>query len=392
MSLGAVLLSYHVLPATEFTELNLILFCVAAGSSLAAPINRNFWLEDPERAFAPASASSMVLTWGAVLIGYAVPHILGYRDIGSITASFAAILYVFSKSSERFLYSLTLSRSNINQALFIMLVFSFSEILSLAFMYVMTLESVGYRLALPALIFICFIGFTRFRTSIRQTLITLRTPRNVLADIYTLTVRAPGPSVLLLTAAMTAAGMIDRLFVAYGNIFDARLGADYLLALSYAIALQTVLNILFDIARRHIFFQDQWQPRAKAYSTAILGMLLGTCLVAIAFYPLFTAFKIIPSTIAWITWAAMALRSTALLAGYICFVDMFQKGNTMPALTVAISILASVILFFVFLGTGVSLVVSSSVMAAALLVVLLTLCIRLPLAIKKQAALCTVGD
>src|SRR5690606_24702933 len=112
----------------EFTDLNLILFCVAVGSSLAAPINRNFWLEDPERAFAPAAASSMVLIWTAVLIGYVIPYVLGHRDFGSIIAFVAAILYVLSKNSERFLYGLTLARGSINRALFITLVFSFSEI------------------------------------------------------------------------------------------------------------------------------------------------------------------------------------------------------------------------------------------------------------------------
>lgn len=335
LALLAVLLSHRVLSPQDFTTFNLVLFCLAMGTAFAAPVNRAFWIDDPHQSFAPSAASTIALQYLVLLIGYLLPNVIGGVSWSVTVVFLASAAYIFSRTIERFLYARTFSTGEVNVALGIMLIFSAGEAALLLGMFIFDLHSLAFRIAAPAAAFLTWMVLTRRSADVRSITAKLYDARKLAQVTLSHLFKRPGPSILILTGLATAAGMIDRLVLAYVQIFPAELVADYLLCVSYALALQTMLNILFDVARRKVYSQNGWEEGSSAAAKLILVGIAVVFGGAASAFPILTAFSIIPSSVPWAFWIAMILRAATLLGCYICFVDKFQKGEVLPVIGAA---------------------------------------------------------
>lgn len=336
-SLAAVTLSYYLLSAADFGLFNLVSFFFALGSAIAAPLNRAFWAEDSGENFAPGSISTAVLVTITLAVGLLVtaPPGIAYAAVAG-----AGILYGVAKVIERYSYGRLLVAHQTNRALLPTLLFAVSDAGVVAAMWLASSHSLVVRLALPAVVFLLLLSLTGLRGMLTE---IVRSLGNIGAHVAFVRRHLGSPTglrVLALGGLATLAGMSDRLLVVYWPLPTRGFEAAYLLALSYAIAFQTLMSFLFDLSRTRVFRDGAWQPEARRFTRHTAALLVGLVVLGTIAYPLLTWSHLLPAMVGLPLWAGLLVRSAALMLVNMFNVDHFQRGDVLPLALPNLAILA----------------------------------------------------
>src|SRR5690606_32422338 len=116
--------------------------------------------------------------------------------------------------------------------------------------------------------------------------------------------------------------------------------AAYLLALAYALGLQTFLSLLFDLARVRIYRDGSWQPNSRRHSLNIVISAVTVIACAAVSYPVLVLTGLLSPQLHWSLWLAMLVRGLALALSTILNVDHFQEGRMAPIICAASVVLA----------------------------------------------------
>jgi len=159
---------------------------------------------------------------------------------------------------------------------------------------------------------------------------------------------AKGGKMLILTIATTLAIMIDRLILGYFTIRNPAVSADYLLALSYAIAIQTFLNVLIDLGRKRIYQNMAWVDGAKSFASRVFLFAIPLTLSLIVIFPALKYFAVIPISVSLYVWIVLILRSISGFIINFAFTDSIQSGRISDTF-LPILILVAISLTFLFM-------------------------------------------
>lgn len=346
-TLGAVTLTYHVLSPANFAWFNLATFLIAIGSALASPINRSFWADQASANFGPATAATAAISVAAIVAGVATSIAIGRVPL-ALFGPFvcAASVYAVGKILERYGYGQFLIERRAALANLPIVVFALSELCAAGFIWALGADSVSLRLIFPGLLLLAVLLVSPLRPLLFQFLGAALRPRETLVFarkhiVSLLGLRVAGYSVLL-----TASGMLERLLVTLFGLSEDRIAVAYLLALSYAIAFQTLAALLFDLARTHVFHDNSWQPEARKFSkSAVLALGVST-VAAIAVYPLLIWTGILPGLIEFTLWVGLLVRALAIVMVNQFNVDHFQRGRLSPLYLAHTLILTGVLVAF----------------------------------------------
>ncbi|MEO5973500.1 MAG: hypothetical protein ABIP91_09100 [Sphingomicrobium sp.] len=327
ISLIAVTLSYYVLSAADFGLFNLVAFFLALGTAFASPLNRAFWAADSAENFAPATISSVAIIALILALGLLVtaPAGVAYPAVAA-----AGVLYSVAKVVERYSYGRLLVTHDTSRALLPTVLFAACDAGVVATMWLVSSQSLVVRLALPAVVFLLLLSLTGLRAQLAEILRSLRNVGKHVAFVRRHLGSPMGLRVLALGGLATVAGMSDRLLVVYLPLPSREIEAAYLLALSYAIAFQTLMSFLFDLSRTRVYRDGKWQPEARHFTAFTAVLLIGLAGAAVVAYPLLTWSHLLPPAIGTLLWAGLLVRSAALMLVYAFNVDHFQNGDVAP--------------------------------------------------------------
>ena len=312
--LVALRFTYSLLPPHDFATYSLILFSLAVGSSIAAPINRSFWAHNSRELY----VDSILWTW---LILSTVLAVLSatqaVRESSSILALCgciaAACCYAFSKIVDRFMYGQVLLERGLSRALTISLLMAMTELLVVVFLHVVGVQSLYIRLLSPAILFLATMFLlSPYRPFLKEITLGFRRSFNNRSFISGQLFTNQGLNTIGLSVLMTIAVMIDRLAITYFPFDNEQFCADYLLILSYTIALQSLLNVSIDLARKHVFRNNAWIAGANDFSRKSILFHAVACAAAIAAFPVFQACDLIPPSVSIWLWSSLVIRSIAL--------------------------------------------------------------------------------
>lgn len=342
LSLGAVILTHRALTADAFALFNLLLFAIAAGSAAAAPINRAFWAADTKARFASATLG----TAGIV----AVAAMIGLAPFG-LAAAVAGTAYAAARTIEKFGYGRLLAVGESSKAMMPVLLFAAVDLAVAAAMVALDGSSLAIRVAAPAL------AYTLILAVLARPLISELVPtreRLVAATRFARREMASslGFRVIGLGLLATAASSGDRLLANLVAPGDAGFTADYLLALSYAIALQTLTAFLFDLVRVRVFSDGAWKASPRRTMALLVSGLCGLALLAVASRPLLVALGLFPSVVGLALWAGLVARSVAASLTFSLNVDHYQQGRMAPLAIANLVLVAGGTLAFLLLREG----------------------------------------
>ena len=353
-ALFSIKLTYDFLSAQDFALLNYILFILAMSTALSSPINRLFWAENSRDNFVVAvysTCSVFVFLTIILLTAYGFANILTLPTF--ILVGCFSIAYGVYKISERYIYGQIIFDRSLNAALAITALFALLELLFVAFQYYTNWPSLPARLIGPVLLsaivalvipifgpyfFALMRGICRFRNSI---------------SIMTKQIFSPkGGKMLFLTIVITMAIMIDRFIIGFVPIKNSAASADYLLALSYAIAIQTFLNLLIDIGRKRIYQNMAWVNGAKRFASRVFLLATPLTLSLIVIFPALKYFSVIPTSVSIYVWIVLILRSVGGFIINFAFLDSVQAGrisDTFPPILILVAISVT-FLFMLIIG------------------------------------------
>ena len=146
--------------------------------------------------------------------------------------------------------------------------------------------------------------------------------------------------------------MIDRFIIGFVPIKNSAASADYLLALSYAIAIQTFLNLLIDIGRKRIYQNMAWVNGAKRFASRVFLLATPLTLSLIVIFPALKYFSVIPTSVSIYVWIVLILRSVGGFIINFAFLDSVQSGrisDTFPPILILVAISVT-FLFMLIIG------------------------------------------
>ncbi|MGV3485677.1 MAG: hypothetical protein ACO1RT_14770 [Planctomycetaceae bacterium] len=361
MGLLALKLTHAMLMPSDFATFSLVLFSVAVGSSVASPINRHFWAHNSREMYVDAIFWTTVILSVVIALFSAAYWIYCPVTLMSLVGLvFAGVCYAFSKVIDRFTYGQVLLEGNISQALSVSLLTVGAELAAVSVMFRAGTESLILRLLCPVVLQLLLMALLPSnRALLRELTLGAKNAMTKYSIVGHRLAARQGLNTIALTVAITFAVMIDRLVIPYFPIGSRVESADYLLVLSYTIALQSLMNASIDLARKHVFRDQAWVIGAKGFAKKSILSLMGIGLVAIVVFPLLQFYGVIPETIECWLWAALIVRAVALLiVSYTC-VDFVQIGQVERAFPPLLAMLAIIVVFLFLLGIGLKAVVAA---------------------------------
>lgn len=361
LSLAALLLTFRVLSPADFALFNLVMFLLAVGSAVAAPVNREFWAGDTINRFGAATLATAAVTASILSIGLAASAVAG-SVAPTIPLIAAAAGYAIARTIERFGYGRLLADGRSGGAVAPILYFAICDLLVALGMWLATFESLLARIVLPPVLFLLLLTWSGYRFLLSEILPTAERIRRSAAFTRTHLTSPTGVKVIGLGIVATSAAAGDRLLVAYFPLRPEAFGAAYLLAVSYAIALQTLTAFLFDMARVRVFQDGAWKPGARSFISLCVAALVCLNLIAVVAHPLLVRLYLLPPEIGIVLWAGLLARSVAASLSYLLNVDQFQQGRLAPIAAANIAILGGGTTAFLLLQGGASQQIVGSVL------------------------------
>ncbi|NVD29029.1 hypothetical protein HUO14_14105 [Parasphingorhabdus flavimaris] len=349
-ALFSIKLTYDFLSAQDFALLNYILFILAMSTALSSPINRLFWAENSRDNFVVAVYSTCtVFAFLTILLltAYGFANTLE-RSTFLLVGCFS-IAYGMYKVAERYIYGQIMFDRSLNAALAIPALFALLELLFVTFQYWTGLPSLSARLLGPALLAVgVAFAIPAFRPYSMSLVRSLRHYKNSISVMIKQIFSPKGGKMLILTIATTLAVMIDRLILGYYPIKNPAASADYLLALSYAIAIQTFLNVLIDLGRKRIYQNMAWVGGAKSFAQRVFLLAVPLALSLILIFPALHYLVLIPASVNIYVWVVLILRAITSFIINFAFTDSIQSGRISDTF-MPILILVTISLAFLFM-------------------------------------------
>ncbi len=362
LSLGAVTLTFYTLGPAAFTLFNLVMFYVALGGAVAAPLNRAFWAGNSAERYGPAWLSSAGVAVVIIGAGLALSPPAG-SPVERAALVIAGIAYAAARGVERYGYGRLLTMGEGSRSATPIILFALSDAAVAAIMLLTANQSLFLRLIAPAIVFLLVLALTR-----RRSLLAELRPNTALLSKTSVFVREQlasptGLKVIVFGTVVTLASASDRLLAAHLPIHPPAFGAAYLLAVSYGIALQTLSGFLFDLARIHVFHEGAWKPEARHYSLMCAGAVIGLNVLVLASYPLLLVLRLLPESVSFVLWAGILVRSASLSLVFILNVDHYQKGRFAPSIRANLLILLGGAAAFMLLNRGYTQIIAGAAMA-----------------------------
>lgn len=348
-ALLSIKLTYDFLSARDFALLNYIFFILAMSTALSSPINRLFWAENSHDNFVVAVYTTCTIS---ALLTIILLSIYGFASVLQLQVFILigcfAIIYAVYKTTERYIYGQIIFDRNLNVALSIPALFAFLDLLFVTFQYYNNWASLPARLIGPALLstsvaLLIPSSRTYFLILVREVRHFTNSFSIMIEQIFS----AKGGKMLFFTIATTMAIMVDRLVLGYIPIKNSEVSADYLLALSYAIAIQTFLNVLIDVGRKRIYQNMAWVEGATSFASGVFMLAIPLTLSLVVVFPALKYFNIIPASVSIYVWAVLILRSITSFIINFSYTDSIQSGRISDSFT---AVLALLIISLVFLG------------------------------------------
>ncbi|MEW4468819.1 hypothetical protein AB1K62_13410 [Parasphingorhabdus sp. JC815] len=354
-ALLSIKLTYDFLSAPDFALLNYILFILAMSTALSSPIHRVFWAENSRDIFIVAVYSTCTVSAFLTITLLSVYGMTNGLDFSIfILIGCFSLIFASFKIAERYMYGQVIFDRSLNVALAIPAAFALLELLFVTFQYFTNWPSLSARLIGPSLI---SVTVALIVPTSRAYLLTLLGGMHRFADSLSFMIKqifsAKGGKMLFFTIAMTLSIMIDRLILGYVPIKNPAASADYLLALSYAIAIQTFLNIMLDLGRKKIYQNMAWVDGAKAYASRVFMLAIPLALSLVIIFPALKYFTIVPASVSIYVWAVLILRSIAGFTINFAFIDSVQSGRISDAFAPILALVFISIAFLSMLIVGV---------------------------------------
>ncbi len=327
-------LTYNILSPQDFACFSLVLFALAICSALSSPINRLFWANNSPALFVQSIRAIALI----VALGF-LPFLIVFGLQTAITPSGILILYIctaaygVTRIAERYIYGQLVFDRGINPALLFSFLFVGSELIFLLALYFLDFGSLALRFAGAALVVVAVImAVPRYRTYGVSIFTKAPLDGSARASIFGEILSARGAKMLSFTVVTTLAIMMDRMVLSYLPLHGMAYTADYLLVLSYAIAVQTFLNILIDLGRKYIYQNGQWVAGARLFAGKALLSAPATVIALLALFPVLRLLEIIPASISLYIWAALLIRIACLFTLNFVFIDSVQSGRITNAI------------------------------------------------------------
>lgn len=340
VSLLAVSASYQVLSPRDFSLFNLAVFFIALSSAVSQPLNRVFWAGGSDKNYPFSSIASLFLTVAIVSAGIlAATTIRAYPLWFSVTLGLSAACYGAARVIERYAYGRLLLSECARASVLPILLFAFVDLAVVGVMWWRGADSLVVRTLLPGVVFfaaVVLIDRMRLSPQWLSQVPSAASLKNFLAVHLFSTM---GGSVLFLGALITIAGMVERVIFYFFPPSSEEFAAAYLLALAYAIGLQTLFSLLFDLARARVYRDGGWQPNARRYALNIVVSAAAVIAFAVVSYPVLVFVGLVSPQVHWSLWLAMLVRGLALALSTILNVDHFQEGRTAPIIYAASAVL-----------------------------------------------------
>jgi hypothetical protein len=342
-------LTYNILSPHDFASFSLVLFAFAICSSLSSPINRLFWAENSPALFVQSMRATPLL----VALGF-MPLLIfsGLQAADTMTSMwalyFCAAAYGLTRMAEPFIYGQLVFDRGIGPALFFSFLFVGCELIFILALYILGIDSLIWRLmgtimAMAAAI-LAVPRHRHYGTRIfAKAMVEGAAHKNVFGEMLS----ARGAKMLSFSVLTTLAVMMDRLILRHFPLQGADYTADYLLVLSYTIAVQTFLCILIDMGRKHIYQNGQWVVGGRQFAGRALLSAPAAVIGMLCIFPILRLLEIIPASIGIYIWAALLIRSACLFTVNFTFIDCLQSGQITKAIWPTILMAA---LGFGFLG------------------------------------------
>jgi hypothetical protein len=327
-------LTYNILSPQDFANFSLVLFALAICSAISSPINRLFWANN-----SPTSYVQSIRATGFIAALGFLPLLLffGSQAANSLTGIFILYLcitaYGITRIAERYIYSQLVFDFGISPALLFSFLFVGSELIFILALYYLGIGSLALRLTGAALVVVAIImAVPRYRNY--GVSIFTKAPQGgaASAHVFAEMLSVRGAKMLSLTVVTTLAIMMDRMILSYLPLHGMDYTADYLLVLSYAIAVQTFLNILIDLGRKHIYQNGQWITGARQFAGKALLSAPAAVIALLFLFPILRLLEIIPASISLYIWAALLIRIACLFTINFVFIDSVQSGRITNAI------------------------------------------------------------
>jgi hypothetical protein len=334
---GALLtlkLTYNILTPQDFANFSLVLFTFAICASLSSPINRLFWAENSPALFVQAiRATGLIMTLGFMPLSLFFGLQTANMPASILLLYICTAAYGVTRITERFIYGQLVFDRGISPALFFAFLFANSELIFILALYFLEIGSLAVRLMGTALVLVAIVmAVPRYRNYGLSILTKAPLDTAASTNIWTETISVRGAKMLSFSVVSTFAVMIDRVILSYLPLQNADYTADYLLVLSYTIAVQTFLCILIDMGRKHIYQNGQWVTGAWQFSSRALLSAPAAVIGLLVLFPILRLLEIIPASIGIYLWAALLIRSACLFTVNFVFIDSIQSGRITNAI------------------------------------------------------------
>jgi hypothetical protein len=342
VSLLALTLTYRVLTPQDFSLFNVVLFLIALGSAVSQPLNRVFWASDSDLNYPLSGAASLFIGAMFVLVGVTISLLLrNYPLPFSMAAAAVSAAYAAARVVERYGYGRLLVAGWGRAAVLPILLFALSDLTAVAVMWAGDSDDFIARMIFPPVAFLLIVWAVDQRKLAPRLLAPAESLRALLRFMREHLFSAVGSKVLVMGTVMTLAGMADRATLNFLSPASPTFEASYLLALSYAIALQTLMSFMFDLARTHVYRDHNWQDGARRCSMYIVAITLGMTFAAALSYPVLITVGLLSPTVGWLVWLALLARVLALTLVTMLNVDRFQEGRVSAIVWSGLIVLAA---------------------------------------------------
>jgi hypothetical protein len=344
LAVAAMKLTYENLNAKDFSVLSLILFVLAISTAIASPLNRQFWAHNSKVEFQSTTIAT-ILIFILVYFGFSI----FFEQLHFNRLYILFILYCSLKIIERYIYGQLIFDYDIKTALPVTCIFVTFESIFCVYQYLSGSNNLAHRILIPtAMTAVVLFSASKYRIYMISIFLGFRNSKNIVNRSVREIFSRVGLKTLMIMTLSTLATMFDRAILMMADSSKQVLVADYLLTLSYTIAIQSFLNIILDVGRKQIYQKGAWLPGAKNYVMKNIAIVVALNLALMASFPLLQLVSIIPVSISAIIWLLLLARAAVNTIIGLAYVDSIQQGRITD---MVIPILCVIALNIAFVGT-----------------------------------------
>lgn len=344
LAVAAMKLTYENLDAKDFSVLSLIMFVLAISTAIASPLNRQFWAHNSKVEF-QSTIIATLLIFSLVYLGFGI----FFEELYSNILYICAIAYCSLKILERYIYGQLIFDYDITTALPVTCIFVTFELIFCIYQFYSGSSSLTYRILIPTVMTgAVLFSFSKYRIYMLSIFLGFRNLKNIVNRSVREVCSRVGLKTLMIMTLSTLATMFDRAILMMADSSKQALVADYLLTLSYTIAIQSFLNIILDVGRKQIYQKGAWLRGAKNYVMKNIAIVVALNLGLMASFPLLQFVSIIPASISAIIWLMLLVRAAVNTIIGLTYVDSIQQGRITD---MVLPILCVIALNIAFVGT-----------------------------------------